>query len=211
MSAEDSERGSRRDGQTIRDMQPHAYGCSRQGLTRFAPSHYPGPDRPSGSPLLDCFLAERGGFEPPVRLPAHALSKRAPSATRTSLHKAPEGLRREPRIGGEGGIRTPGRVAPTLVFETSPFSRSGTSPLTGAHDAAEDSGPAPLGCKESIAKGRGPRQPRATATPAARSASPRLNGAGSMAPAQRRRLNGLAQRHLAQLTRLSAARGRRRA
>ncbi len=30
--------------------------------------------------------------------------------------------------GGEGGIRTPGRVAPTLVFETSPFSRSGTSP-----------------------------------------------------------------------------------
>src|SRR5687768_9525208 len=30
--------------------------------------------------------------------------------------------------GGEGGIRTPGKVAPTLVFETSPFDRSGTSP-----------------------------------------------------------------------------------
>ena len=33
------------------------------------------------------------------------------------------------RSGGERGIWTPGRVAPTLVFETSPFSRSGISPL----------------------------------------------------------------------------------
>src|SRR5512135_3871369 len=32
------------------------------------------------------------------------------------------------RIGGEGGIRTHGRVAPTPVFETGPFDRSGTSP-----------------------------------------------------------------------------------
>ena len=31
-------------------------------------------------------------------------------------------------IGGETGIRTLGRVAPSLVFETSPFDRSGISP-----------------------------------------------------------------------------------
>lgn len=31
-------------------------------------------------------------------------------------------------IGGEAGIRTLGGVAPSLVFETSPFDRSGTSP-----------------------------------------------------------------------------------
>ncbi len=30
--------------------------------------------------------------------------------------------------GGEGGIRTPGALLDTLVFETSPFGRSGTSP-----------------------------------------------------------------------------------
>ena len=29
---------------------------------------------------------------------------------------------------GEGGIRTPGQVTLTPVFETGPFSRSGTSP-----------------------------------------------------------------------------------
>ena len=32
-------------------------------------------------------MAERGGFEPPVRLPAHTLSKRAPSAARTPLRE----------------------------------------------------------------------------------------------------------------------------
>ncbi len=31
--------------------------------------------------------------------------------------------------GGEGGIRTPGGVAPTTVFETAPFNLSGTSPI----------------------------------------------------------------------------------
>ena len=31
---------------------------------------------------------------------------------------------------GEGGIRTPGTLSSTLVFETSPISRSGTSPET---------------------------------------------------------------------------------
>ena len=31
-------------------------------------------------------------------------------------------------IGGGGGIRTPGGVTPTTVFETAPFNHSGTSP-----------------------------------------------------------------------------------
>jgi hypothetical protein len=31
--------------------------------------------------------------------------------------------------GGEGGIRTPGWVSPTLAFEASSFNRSDTSPL----------------------------------------------------------------------------------
>ena len=32
--------------------------------------------------------------------------------------------------GGEGGIRTPGWVSPTLAFEASSFNRSDTSPLS---------------------------------------------------------------------------------
>ena len=35
------------------------------------------------------------------------------------------------RENGEGGIRTLGRIAPTPVFETGPFGRSGTSPSPG--------------------------------------------------------------------------------
>ena len=35
--------------------------------------------------------AETEGFEPSVELPLHTLSKRAPSATRTSLHFLPGG------------------------------------------------------------------------------------------------------------------------
>ena len=31
-------------------------------------------------------------------------------------------------LGGETGIRTLGRLAPTTVFETAPFDHSGTSP-----------------------------------------------------------------------------------
>lgn len=36
-------------------------------------------------------------------------------------------------VGGETGIRTLGGVAPTTVFETAPFDRSGISPLAGTH------------------------------------------------------------------------------
>ena len=35
--------------------------------------------------------------------------------------------------GGEGGIRTHERVAPLLVFKTSAFNRSATSPLDNEH------------------------------------------------------------------------------
>ena len=35
--------------------------------------------------------------------------------------------------GGEGGIRTHERVAPLLVFKTSAFNRSATSPLNKQH------------------------------------------------------------------------------
>ena len=35
--------------------------------------------------------------------------------------------------GGEGGIRTHERVAPLLVFKTSAFNRSATSPLSNQH------------------------------------------------------------------------------
>ncbi len=66
--------------------------------------------------------------------------------------------------GGEGGIRTPGRVAPTMVFETIPFSHSGTSPQgTGPRDHAarqqvvnagdRSSGIACLGSWVAISKG----------------------------------------------------------
>ena len=36
--------------------------------------------------LVIKILAEKKGFEPSVRLPAHTLSKRAPSTTRPPLH-----------------------------------------------------------------------------------------------------------------------------
>src|ERR1700680_3939714 len=37
------------------------------------------------------------------------------------------------RGGGEGGIRTHGRVSPTLAFEASSFNRSDTSPQLFSH------------------------------------------------------------------------------
>ena len=39
-------------------------------------------------------LAERGGFEPPIRLPVYTLSKRAPSATRPPLRRVGTGSRK---------------------------------------------------------------------------------------------------------------------
>ena len=39
------------------------------------------------------------------------------------------------RYGGEGGIRTHGRVSPTLAFEASSFNRSDTSPQMPIHSS----------------------------------------------------------------------------
>ncbi len=40
-------------------------------------------------------------------------------------------------FGGEGGIRTPGTLASTSVFETDPFDHSGTSPNRAANIAEQ--------------------------------------------------------------------------
>ena len=62
---------------------------------------------------------------------------RGQEQSRHPCSSGPDELKQKTRPGGhppsrvsfgEGGIRTPGREDPTLVFETSPFSRSGTSP-----------------------------------------------------------------------------------
>jgi hypothetical protein len=48
--------------------------------------------------------------------------------------------------GGEGGIRTHGRVSPTLAFEASSFNRSDTSPQLYAHSSgAATAGQRPAG------------------------------------------------------------------
>src|SRR3546814_4446421 len=53
----------------------------------------------------------------------------------------------EREFGGEGGIRTHGGLAPTTVFETAPFDRSGTSPHpvpTGSKAGQAGAGPYPM-------------------------------------------------------------------
>ena len=80
-------------------------------------------------------MAERGGFEPPVGFNTHT---RFPSELLKPLGHLSVGRKfAKPQVGtsgprdgdgGEGGIRTPGEVALTMVFETIPFSHSGTSP-----------------------------------------------------------------------------------
>jgi hypothetical protein len=42
--------------------------------------------------------------------------------------------------GGEGGIRTHGRVSPTLAFEASSFNRSDTSPQCEIHSSGGAAG-----------------------------------------------------------------------
>ena len=71
--------------------------------------------------------AEREGFEPSVRVNAHTLSKRAPSATQTPLlvqSLACHTVDREEREGFEPSVG----VRPTLDFESSAFNHSATSP-----------------------------------------------------------------------------------
>jgi hypothetical protein len=76
--------------------------------------------------------AEREGFEPSVRVNAHTLSKRAPSATQTPLLRfalVVTSAKREEREGFEPSVG--GR--PTLDFESSAFNHSATSPYSFAH------------------------------------------------------------------------------
>ena len=110
-------------------------------------------------------LAEREGFEPSVPFRVHTTSNRAPSAARSSLQFVKiiltyfgifiQGygvlLRSRGDSGqggfGAGGIRTPGTLASSMVFETISFNHSDTAPvavfITGNNNTIERK----LGCK----------------------------------------------------------------
>src|SRR5262245_35731228 len=70
-------------------------------------------------------MAERVGFEPTDRLPGQRFS-RPPHSTAL----APLRYSACRSIGGEGGIRTHGRVPPTHAFQACSLSHSDTSPAT---------------------------------------------------------------------------------
>ena len=91
----------RRLGQEARAAPP-GHGEDRRPLIRrvdTTKSLHPGRD-------TGTWGAEREGFEPSVRFHAHTLSRRAPSATRTSLRI---GCRRRRRRGSGGGLAARGR------------------------------------------------------------------------------------------------------
>src|SRR5437867_7040131 len=69
-------------------MRLSGYRCSLPGLAGFA-----GPHRTGLEPRKR-IVAERVGFEPTLEFPLNTLSKRAPSATRSSL-RAASGATRE--------------------------------------------------------------------------------------------------------------------
>ena len=72
---------------------------------------------------------EREGFEPSVPARVHTLSKRTPSATRSSLQWAYwTHAERAVSFSGERGIRTLGTVNSTTDFESARFNRSRISP-----------------------------------------------------------------------------------
>ena len=76
-------------------------------------------------------VAERVGFEPTDRLRGQRFSRPPHSTTLAPLPvRQPSGVPRilQPRNGGEGGIRTHGRVAPTHAFQACTFDHSVTSP-----------------------------------------------------------------------------------
>ncbi len=95
--------------------------------------------RASASPAARAALAEREGLRE-ARYPVGGSfdrrpAARVPHAGRRPLYQAslePAFALHAPAsrgpIGGEGGIRTPGTLASTSVFETDPFDHSGTSP-----------------------------------------------------------------------------------
>ena len=71
-----------------------------------------------------CRMAERVGFEPTVPLRAQRFSRPSRSATLAPLRRCMQ------IDGGEGGIRTHGRVSPTHAFQACSLSHSDTSPFT---------------------------------------------------------------------------------
>ena len=76
-------------------------------------------------------MAERVGFEPTDRLHGQRFSRPPHSTTLAPLlvRRLPGVFRLLlPRNGGEGGIRTHGRVAPTHAFQACTFDHSVTSP-----------------------------------------------------------------------------------
>ena len=82
-----------------------------------------------------CFInisSEREGFEPSVPFRVHTTSNRTPSAARSSLQFALHCVRSRGDSPcssfGAGGIRTPGTLASSMVFETISFNRSDTAP-----------------------------------------------------------------------------------
>jgi hypothetical protein len=90
-------------------------------------------------------MAERVGFEVASAENAHAPTEGASHRARITIgvlsrrQEQFEGLRVEQAwYGGEGGIRTHGRVTPTAVFETARFGRSRTSPFAVVPEARAD-------------------------------------------------------------------------
>ena len=90
-----------------------------------------GPEVLVRPPGLVRWLAERVGFEPTDRLHGQRFSRPPHSTTLAPLlvRRLPGVFRLLlPRNGGEGGIRTHGRVAPTHAFQACTFDHSVTSP-----------------------------------------------------------------------------------
>ena len=88
-------------------------------------------------------MAERVGFEPTDRLHGQRFSRPPHSTTLAPLlvRRPLRALRRLlPQNGGEGGIRTHGRVAPTHAFQACTFDHSVTSPLNRKARSTVDAG-----------------------------------------------------------------------
>ncbi len=95
------------------------------------------------SPLVGSPRRGHIPFGTPVRIPH---TRGTYPVCQDATHVMGSGVERA-RFGGEGGIRTHGRVTPTAVFETARFGRSRTSPFVGCAEA-------PVGCVEMASASR---------------------------------------------------------
>ena len=126
--------------------------CGPGTLTGIGPEHVSFQQAPcSGgqgllrrrrdNPLFDLAKGVLSLWGIPLKRPACFARRDARSSglRYTSLacpgHKKAPPLSGRAFIGGEGGIRTPGTLAGTSVFETDPFDHSGTSPNRAANIA----------------------------------------------------------------------------